>query len=275
MGKFKHLLSFEEKIEEGRLHNLALAGLMGASALTGSAQNHHKKDKEMVKRTTQDLSIVNTLLKRGYTINKVDTLKLIDTLGEASVDVYLSVDEIDLSQGFNSGSFELNNVSKSFLKNMFDSLYENEIIVSKIEIEASTDKTPISTRMQLATGIKDNRELSEARFISIIDFLKSENLLNPITEKSIEKNILVEQGTENDPSKRYVKLILTTIKENTAFTLPDIISKEEITYHLSKPYKIENPDKNDSSNHKITNKSRMRLDRNNKRRFITIACPMD
>jgi hypothetical protein len=226
----------DSSINEGSLKNIALATMMGASALSGFAGgkgdkgNINPDDKKHIE--VKSKKIADNYVKLGWTLENTSVLNLIDEIVEDSVAEMVKY-ELDLSNSFESGRFILDTKSKDSIANMFNSIMADGANVSKIAIESSTDKTPISARMKEETGIMNNTQLSQKRSESIIDHLKSNNFLSASNVDSVEVNNLVEQGGKDDPTARYVKLVVFTVKK-VANEDAGTTYKTDTTYHLSK-----------------------------------------
>lgn len=247
-----HIISYNEfvnqqKVDEGLLANIALgvlttlASIGGAHAQTKTSEPH--KSVQHAKTTSEQRAV--QLVNKGW---QIDSTKL-DTIWKTNPKAEVLVTEfnMDLSQGFESGRFKLNEESKKAIDSVFADLQEDGQIVTKIVIESSTDKTPISQRMQKETGIKTNADLSEARSNSIIQYLLEQGLVSKENAKEIEKILLSEQGTKDDPTARYVKLVIYSMIP--ADVQPGGTEKEVTTYYLSKENQTKKPQKIKSNSH--------------------------
>lgn len=209
------LVSKQDDVNEGALKNIALATLLGASSLAGYAGGTGTADfgdgtGARKYTTVRSEKAMQNYIKLGWRLEQTMVEHLIDdTVKEKNIEGRIY--KIDLEQGFGSGLFDLSQESKEKIDSLFNQIYEEGSVISKVGIESSTDKTPISKRMTEATGIKDNKDLSEKRASSIIDYLLSSDLVSTENKDSIEKKLLVEQGGVNDPSARYVNLVVYAI----------------------------------------------------------------
>ena len=152
----------QEKVDEGAFKNIALATLLGASSLAGMAGNKQGDGTKMKYLDVKSEKVMQNYLKLGWTLDSTSVDKYIDGAVETK-EIQGDIYKIDLGQGFGSGLFDLNDDSKGKIDSSFDQIYADGSIVTKVGIESSTDKTPISARMTAATGIKDNTDLSERR----------------------------------------------------------------------------------------------------------------
>jgi len=119
----------------------------------------------------------------------------------------------DNDKFFELGGYKLTEEIKEKIKGQIEQMGG----VDSIEIESSTDKTPLTSRLKADLESKgysgDNKGLSKARSNAIKDFLTSLGI-NPDNVTVVN---LSDEGKEGgyDPSARYVKLILVEKDDNT------------------------------------------------------------
>lgn len=234
----KHLHSFNqynrgEKIEEG-VKEWLLGSLMLLGSAAGYGQNLPKTGKEELgkgrfistmkkdyteQETERMIEDEKRLLKQGWTKLATD----IDTLIEETITkvpdttVYTLSMRFDNQISFASGRFELTPEVKRELDSAFQQLLDQSGILTGVEIVSSTDKTRVGPTLQATLKSMnlspDNAGLSIARSNSIKNYLTSNLTVDgeksPINESLIEQNNLVEQGTIDDPTARFVYVNIT------------------------------------------------------------------
>jgi len=264
---YDEFMQRQQKVDEGLAANIAL-GVLTTLASIGGAYAQGKEAKTSVQHTkTQSEQKAVQLQNNGWQLDgtKMDTIWKKAPKAEVIVNEF----ELDLSQGFESGRFVLNDASKKAIDSTFADLQESGQIVTKIAIESSTDKTPISQRMQKETGIKNNEDLSKARNESIIKYLKEQDLVTNDNAKDIEQCLLSEQGTKDDPSARYVKLKVYSINIENVEAKAE--SEEVTTYYLSKENKLKSPKK---IKHGTSKLKRSKKVNNFKNYMEAVKCPV-
>lgn len=119
----------------------------------------------------------------------------------------------DNDKFFELGGYKLTEEIKTKIKGQIEQMGG----VDSIQIESSTDKTPLTPRLKADLESKgysgDNKGLSKARSNAIKSFLMSLGI-NPDNVTVVN---LADEGKEGgyDPSARYVKLILVEKDDNT------------------------------------------------------------
>lgn len=234
----KHLHSFEnynneEKVEEGfkdwLLGSLMLLGSAAGYGQTLPKTGHEDIDKKhyisTIKRTYAEkdslkmASDEKRLLKQGWTklVTDIDTLWSETTVKVPDTTVYTLSLKFDNQVLFGSGKFNLTPEVKMELDSAFQQLLDQSGILTGVEIVSSTDKTPVGPKLQATLKSMnlspDNTGLSQARSNSIKDYLVSgvnvDGETSPINDTLITENNLVEQGTIDDQSARYVYVNIT------------------------------------------------------------------
>jgi outer membrane protein OmpA-like peptidoglycan-associated protein len=272
----KHLHSFNEyeKIDEG-LKDWLAGALMLLS--TGSAysqvtpkvgrqdidRKHYtstiKKEygeKDSVKKVVDE----NRLLKQGWT----QIASTVDTLWNETVEnapdsiVYTISLKFDNQVLFGSGKFDVSTEISQGLDSAFQQMLDQDGILTGVDIVSSTDKTPVGPKLQSTLkgmGLSpDNAGLSKARSSSIIDYLVSGVNINgeksPINDTLITVNNLVEKGTIDDQSSRFVYVNInflggksiaigdlidrTPTEKTTVYWQKEYTKKRKITFNFSK-----------------------------------------
>lgn len=193
------------------------------------------------KRTVYSDKDLQRYLKLGYHLTSVDRDTLIKTLVEKAPEkpvetIQLKMDEETM---FASGKFQLNNVDVENIKSVLDSVEQSNSVLLNVYIVSSTDKQPISPRLQntlKSLGYSpDNKGLSEARSNGVEVVLKSMGIDSSI----VNKKTLFEQGSPTiDQSARYVTVLFDVVHIETPVTPEDkITTTQEIksVYNLVKP----------------------------------------
>lgn len=236
----KKLQSFEDYIKEnydssdsmneGRFQTLAMAALMGISALAAKpamAGDRGKKINHMTKVVKSDAE-KEKLMKRGWSVDSTTVETLIDTIQN---DAELINIKLDLGQHFESGSWTLSEESKHDIDSLMENISLDKYTITDMRVESSTDKTPISSRMTQKTGIKNNKELSEHRNNAVIEYLKEKGYVSP--ENEVGSKVLFEQGSKDDVTARYVTLIVTGIRVEVNSVTSQTT---DTTYYMSRDY---------------------------------------
>ena len=134
---------------------------------------------------------------------------------------------------FELGGYRLTEEIKEKIKHRVDSM---SVSLDSIEIESSTDKTPVTPKLKKDLESKgysqDNQGLSKARSNSIKSFLVSLG----IDGAKIKEVNLAEQGKEGgyDPSARYAKLTFTFKEEGSASGDEYFDAKKGVTVYYQK-----------------------------------------
>lgn len=263
----KHLNSFEnfnkeEKVEEG-LKDWLLGSLMLLGSY-GYGQNLPKVGREDIDRKhyvstikkqydEQDsikmASDEKRLLKQGWTklATDIDTLWQETLVKVPDTTVYTLSLKFDNQLLFASGKFELTPEIKFELDSAFQQLIDQSGILTNVEIVSSTDKTPVGQRLQSTLKSMnlspDNTGLSQARSNSIKNYLMSgvnvDGELAPINDTLINVNNLVEQGSVDDASARYVYVNISFLGSGEVAGEKEEIektSKEKTTVYWQKEF---------------------------------------
>ena len=240
MKKLQHLQTFEsyiaskqeqDELNEANFKTLALAGLMGASALSVSgAGNKGKNDgeKDRIEFTTTNPTTARTKIEKGgFILDSISVIKELTKIPSKIIDTIHYT--IPIANDFESSKFELSQNTKDSISKAFSDIESNSYNVLYMNVVSSSDATPISFRMTQATGIKNNIELSLKRSSAVSNYLRKSFGVDSCSI-NIEKPIV---GNKPDSEKdRYVTLeiVTTKITEETKAGL----DKEETTYYLSK-----------------------------------------
>jgi len=272
----KHLHSFNEyeKIDE-RTKDWLAGALMLLS--TGSAysqftpkvgrqdidRKHYtstiKKEygeKDSVKKVVDE----KRLLKQGWTqiASTVDTLWN-ETIEKSPDSIFYTISlKFDNQVLFGSGKFDVSPEISQDLDSAFQQMLDQDGILTGVDIVSSTDKTPVGPKLQSTLkgmGLSpDNAGLSKARSSSIIDYLVSGVNINgeksPINDTLITVNNLVEKGTIDDQSARFVYVNIsflggksiaigdlidrTPTEKTTVYWQKEYTKKRKITFNFSK-----------------------------------------
>lgn len=249
----KHVKLFEEfsndennELNEG-FKEWALAGALTLGTITNMfGAGKQAADTRWHKEVTSKEQVMKNINK-GWQLDSQKIQTILDTVNINSPTEVIKV-EVDLSKGFVLGGYTLSPESKSTIDSMFSVLSEQGMIVSGIKIESSTDKVPIVKGGELEkSGIKTNKDLSNARTNSIIDYLKDKDYVNADTASKIVKDVQWEKGRDinlsdandlktGDSTARYVKLSVQVLSQNPSLTT-EIRQKIEEKYYLSKESK--------------------------------------
>lgn len=235
----KHLHSFNkynenvEKVDEG-LKEWVLGSLMLLGSVAGYGQSLPKVGRQAVDRkhyistikkdysekdSIKMASDEKRLLRQGWTklVTDIDTLWNETVVKVPDTTVYTLSLKFDNQVLFGSGKFDLTPEVKSELDSAFQQLLDQSGILTGVEIVSSTDKTPVGPKLQATLKSMslspDNTGLSKARSNSIKNYLVSgvnvDGEQSQINDTLITENNLVEQGSIDDPSARYVYVNIT------------------------------------------------------------------
>lgn len=227
---------YNKDVNEG-IKDWAAAGMMGLASLGSmNAAASDKVPDNTVTRTYQTSSETKRDLKieQGWTLDSTVVKTMIE---ETETEINIMESSLNLEQNFESGSWKLTESGQKSIDSLMNAIQKDGYIISNIQVESSTDKTPISTRMTQKTGIKTNKELSQKRNQSIINYLSEKGYLG---NNEVESNVLSEQGGENDVSARYVTLNVTSAKTDIK---PGREGKEKTMYYFSKTHTKKSPQK--------------------------------
>jgi len=219
-----------------------------------SYQSPEKKDGKSIdwpwsKKTKTLHKTVNTqaeadkLVNRGWTLDstQVDTLWREVTIQKPDTTVHIDEIKFDDNQYFASGKYNLNEDMTDSISSTIDNIIAQGGIISAIQVESSTDKQGLSSRLQnelKGLGYSgDNTGLSKARCEQIINYLVGLG----IDDTLITSNQVVEAGTGTvDASARYVIVKIVYLDKEVVST-PGIVEKvpelKEVHY-LSKEVEI-------------------------------------
>jgi outer membrane protein OmpA-like peptidoglycan-associated protein len=261
----KHLHSFNEyeKVDEGFKDWLAGALLLLS---TGSAysqvtpkvgrqdidRRHYtstiKKEygeNDAVKKAADE----KRLLKQGWTqvASTVDTLWNETVTKAPDTTVYTISLKFDNQVLFGLGKFDVSPEVSKGLDSAFQQMLDQGGILTNVDIVSSTDKTPVGPKLQSTLkgmGLSpDNAGLSKARSASISDYLVSgvnvDGEKSPINDTLITVNNLVEQGTIDDQSARFVYVNISFLGSQTVAGESDDVTKtptEKTTVYWQKEY---------------------------------------
>lgn len=201
-----------------------------------------KKTKTIHKKVKTQAE-ADKLVNKGWTLDstQVDTLWREVTIQKPDTIVHKDEIRFDDNQYFASGKYTLNEDMADSISSVIDNIISQGGIISAIQVESSTDKQGLSSRLQ--TELKglgysgDNTGLSKARCEQITDYLVGLG----IDSSLITDNQIVEAGTGTvDASARYVIVKIVYLDEEVV-SLPGIVEKvpqlKEVHY-LSKEVEI-------------------------------------
>jgi hypothetical protein len=200
------------------------------------------KKTKTIHRKVKTQAEADKLVDKGWTLDssQVDTLWREVTIQKPETIVHIDSIKFDDNQYFASGKYNLNEDMADSISSIIDNIIEQGGIISGIQVESSTDKQGLSTRLQ--TELKglgysgDNTGLSKARCEQITNHLEGLGIDSSI----ITDNQIVEAGSGTvDASARYV-IVKIVYLDKEVTTYPEIVEKvpqlKEIHY-LSKEIK--------------------------------------
>jgi hypothetical protein len=212
------------------------------------------KKTKTIHRKVKTQAEADKLVDKGWTLDssQVDTLWREVTIQKPETIVHIDSIKFDDNQYFASGKYNLNEDMADSITSIIDDIISQGGIISGIQVESSTDKQGLSTRLQTelkALGYSgDNTGLSKARCEQITNHLEGLGIDSSlITSKQV-----VEAGTGTiDASARYV-IVKIAYLDKEVTTYPEIVEKvpqlKELHY-LSKEVKV-------SKSHKKTHHKR-------------------
>ena len=261
----KHLHSFNdyEKVDEG-LKDWLAGALMLLSTGYSYSQNVPKVGRQDIDRRHYTSTIKKEygendsvaksrdekrLLKQGWTqvASTIDTLWNETVTKKPDTTVSTLSLKFDNQVLFASGKFEVSTDVKEVLDSAFQQMIDQNGILTNVDIVSSTDKTPVGPKLKAtlsSMGLSpDNAGLSKARSSSISDYLISgvtvDGEKSPINDSLITTNNLVEQGTIDDQSARYVYVNITFLSTKTEESETSSVEKtptEKTTVYWQKEY---------------------------------------
>ncbi len=233
-----------EAVNEGWKENV-LGGLMLLFGLVASGQS--KQDKESGYRyvKTKSEAAMKDYLRQGYTLDSTAVDTVWQKLREEAPETKVMVIRLELSndQFFESGRFRLNEYMKNDINNTIEEIVNSGGLVVKTEIESSTDKQRLTTKLQdelKSLGYSpDNNGLSKARSESISKYL----IEYGINDTLIEVNTLAERGggeigTGIDQSARYVTVDFYYVVKKEEI---DSITNNPQDYKIKKNFYLSKP----------------------------------
>lgn len=240
MRHIKKYTQFNEGFKENILVGLLSLFGVATSAQSKFSQHRDKEGTTHQEYTTTSQNQVDKYLKSGWSLTsqQVDTVwnKLKDSKANAEVEVVrLNINKNEL---FKSGSFQINDDIKQDIDSVLNYIVDSNGLLSKIEIESSTDKQQLTASLQKtlkSMGLEANNiGLSKARSSSVEQYLQSKS----VNDTLININNLVEQGSgEVEDAARYVTIDFYYIipSEPPASGTPNYNVKT--TYHLNRDLK--------------------------------------
>ena len=212
------------------------------------------KKTKTIHRKVKTQAEADKLVDKGWTLDssQVDTLWREVTIQKPETTVHIDSIKFDDNQYFASGKYNLNEDMADSISSVIDNIIAQGGIISGIQVESSTDKQGLSSRLQAelkGLGYSgDNTGLSKARCEQITNHLEGLGIDSSlITSKQV-----VEAGTGTiDASARYVIVKIAYLDKEIVST-PGIVEKvpqlKELHY-LSKEVKF-------SKSHKKTHHKR-------------------
>ena len=199
------------------------------------------------------------LVNRGWTLDstQVDTLWREVVVKNPETTVHIDEIRFDDNQYFASGKYDLNEDMADSISSVIDDIIDKGGIISGIQVESSTDKQGLSTRLQnelKGLGYSgDNTGLSKVRCDQITKHLESLG----IDSSLIKSNQIIEAGTGTiDASTRYVVVKIVYLDKEVT-TYPEIVEKvpqiKELHY-LSKEVEITKHKKTRHKKHRVRHK---------------------
>lgn len=227
--------SYHSSVNEGLKENI-LAGLL---SLFGSYAAGQNSIKQMAYAKTQSETALKSLIKQGWSLDSTAVNKLYSQLQATKPDTQIVATRLtlDKDQFFESGKYTLSEEMKLSIDSTLSEIIESQGVLLKVEIESSTDKQGLSSR--LADDLKsrgfspNNQGLSDARSKSVSDFLSDSG----VDDSLINRNKLYEQGSEEvTQSARYIHVDFYYLIQSEVVTPSEVDKDEKIkkTYYLSK-----------------------------------------
>jgi hypothetical protein len=217
-----------------------------------------KKTKTLHKKVKTEAE-ADKLVNRGWTLDstQVDTLWREVTIQKPDTTVHIDEIRFDDNQYFASGKYILNEDMADSISSVIDNIMSQGGVISGIQVESSTDKQGLSSRLQAELkGLgysSDNTGLSKARCEQITDYLTGLGIDSSI----ITDNQIVEAGSGTvDASARYVIVKIVYLDKEVVST-PGIVEKipelKEIHY-LSKEVEVTKHKKTRHKKHHVRHK---------------------
>jgi hypothetical protein len=217
-----------------------------------------KKTKTLHKKVKTEAE-ADKLVNRGWTLDstQVDTLWREVTIQKPDTTVHIDEIRFDDNQYFASGKYTLNEDMTDSISSAIDDIISQGGIISGIQVESSTDKQGLSSRLQnelKGLGYSgDNTGLSKARCEQITNYLVGLGIDSSI----ITDNQIVEAGSGTiDASARYVIVKIVYLDKEIVST-PGIVEKipelKELHY-LSKEVEVTKRKKTHHKKHHVKHK---------------------
>lgn len=200
----ENLKSYNDFINEGIKENIIGAALF-LSTLTASGK---ETKQQIIKRSVYNKERAESMIKDGWKLASIEVDTIFNKVAEEKPKSEIKVINLDIDSDktFTPGGFEIDENLKNDIDLILDTISEMGLIPLKIEIQSSTDKQPLKQSFKdeiSRLGYEpNNRGLSELRS----DVVKNYLISNGINSDLILKDVLYEQGDENSPEDRYVKL---------------------------------------------------------------------
>lgn len=201
------------------------------------------KKKTTIHRKVKTEAEADKLINKGWSLDssQVDTLWREVVIQKPETKVHIDEIKFDDNQYFASGKYTLNEDMADSISSVIDDIIAKGGIISGIQVESSTDKQRLSTRLQVelkGLGYSgDNTGLSKARCEQITKHL--ENL--GIDSSLITSKQVVEGGTGTiDASARYVIVKIVYLDKEIISTpgIVDKVPKLKEIYYLSKEVEV-------------------------------------
>jgi hypothetical protein len=214
-----------------------------------------KKTKTIHKKVKTEAE-ADKLVDKGWTLDstQVDTLWKEVLIQKPETTVHIDSIKFDDNQYFASGKYNLNEDMADSISSIIDNIIAQGGVISGIQVESSTDKQGLSSRLQAelkGLGYSgDNTGLSKVRCEQITNHLEGLG----IDSSLITSTQVVEAGTGTiDASARYVIVKIAYLDKEIVST-PGIVEKvpqlKEIHY-LSKEVEISKTKKTHHRKHKV------------------------
>jgi outer membrane protein OmpA-like peptidoglycan-associated protein len=217
------------------------------------------KKKTTIHRKVKTQAEADKLVNKGWTLDssQVDTLWREVTIQKPETTVHIDEIRFDDNQYFASGKYNLNEDMTDSISSIIDNIMSQGGVISGIQVESSTDKQGLSSRLQAelkGLGYSgDNTGLSKARCEQITNYLIGLGIDSSI----ITDNQIVEAGTGTiDASARYVIVKIVYLDKEVVST-PGIVEKipklKELHY-LSKEVEVGKYKKTRHKKHRVRHK---------------------
>jgi outer membrane protein OmpA-like peptidoglycan-associated protein len=222
---------------------LSLATLFGAGASAQDVTKDNPDGTSTRTHKTTDSSSIQTFLREGWTLDSTQLDTIYNEIKTKAPKTEVSVTrlQVDKTQQFGSGKFELGGETTTSLDSVFAELEKSNSLLVKVEITSSTDKQAVGPELQkILKGMNlsaDNQGLSVARSNSVKGYLESKFGLSDSIINVVNK---VEQGEGKvDDNARFVMVDFYYINKGAEQPSADKGSIKSVnkSYTLSKTTK--------------------------------------